>query len=175
MKHVSCPLSPDISRMAAEPEFIRIDPANFQDWQLLLDLILESFAYMDGLIDPPSSAMRLTPESLKEKAEAEIGYVAVSDGNLLGCAFFRPEPPDFLYIGKLAVSPKAQGKGIGAGFLNLAIENAKGLGLPRLRLETRIELTGNHERFGKWGFVKTAENRHTGYDRTTSIEMQKLI
>ncbi|MGG2477281.1 GNAT family N-acetyltransferase, partial [Rhizobium sp. BR5] len=24
-----------------------------------------------------------------------------------------------------------------------------------------------------WGFVKTAENAHAGYDRTTSIEMTK--
>ncbi|MCO6184784.1 GNAT family N-acetyltransferase [Rhizobium sp. L1K21] len=161
--------------MSHEPEFLRIDASTFQDWQGLLNLILGAFAYMDGVIDPPSSAVRLTVESLKEKAEVEIGYMALLDGVLVGCAFFRPEPPDYLYIGKLAVSEKAQGRGIGSRFLALAINEARARGLPQLRLETRVELTGNHERFGKWGFVKTAENAHAGFDRPTSIEMQRAV
>ena len=52
---------------------------------------------------------------------------------------------------------------------------ARDLGKPALRLETRIELTGNHRRFGAWGFVRTAEKSHAGYDRITFIEMQKHL
>ena len=52
---------------------------------------------------------------------------------------------------------------------------ARDLGKPTLRLETRIELTGNHRRFGAWGFVRTAEKSHAGYDRITFIEMQKHL
>jgi hypothetical protein len=52
---------------------------------------------------------------------------------------------------------------------------ARELALPALRLETRIELVANHAKFGAWGFVKTAENAHAGYDRTTSIEMTKIL
>ena len=37
----------------------------------MLALVLGAFAYMDGVIDPPSSAHRLTPVSLAAKAEAE--------------------------------------------------------------------------------------------------------
>ena len=153
----------------------RIDPLSFQDWQALLDLILTSFAYMNGVIDPPSSAVRLTVQSLQEKAETEIGYTVQEQGKLLGCAFFRAEAPDFLYVGKLAVSPQAQGKGIGKRLLDIAIKEARSRNLPRLRLETRIELVGNHERFAKWGFVRTAEKAHKGFDRTTFIEMQRQV
>jgi GNAT superfamily N-acetyltransferase len=151
----------------------RID-GNFHRYEELLALIMGSFSYMDGVIDPPSSAHRLTVDSLKDKARDEIGLTAEVDGRLLGCAFLRPEP-DFLYVGKLAVSPEAQGAGIGSRFLTEAESIARELSKPALRLETRIELVGNHRRFAAWGFVRTAEKSHTGYDRITFIEMQKQL
>lgn len=148
---------------------------DFDRWQELLALIMSSFAYMDGVIDPPSSAHRLTLDNLSEKARAEIAFVAVDEGELLGCLFCRPEPPACLYVGKLCVSSQAQGKGIGKMLLQRSEALARELALPALRLETRIELIGNHARFAAWGFVKTAENAHAGYDRTTSIEMTKVL
>lgn len=146
----------------------------FKRWDELLALILASFAYMNDRIDPPSSALALTPQSLREKAKTEIGFVALDGNQLAGCVFCRPEP-NSLYIGKLAVLPATQGKGIGKRLLTLAEETAREHGLEVLRLETRIELTGNHATFASWGFRKTAENRHSGFDRTTSIEMRKLM
>ncbi|UXS32937.1 GNAT family N-acetyltransferase [Agrobacterium tumefaciens] len=147
----------------------------FSRWQELLTLITSSFAYMDGVIDPPSSAHRLTLENLAEKARVEIAFVALDGDEIVGCLFCRPEPPACLYVGKLCVSPKAQGKGIGRMLLEQAEALARELALPALRLETRIELIANHAKFAVWGFVKTAENAHAGYDRTTSIEMTKFL
>ncbi|WP_320200334.1 GNAT family N-acetyltransferase [Agrobacterium sp. rho-13.3] len=154
-------------------EIARIDKG-FKRFDELLALILSSFAYMDGVIDPPSSAHRLTVENLGQKTQDEIAFVALDGGNLLGCIFCKPEAAS-LYVGKLAVSPAAQGKGVGHSLLKKAEEIAHGLGLPALRLETRIELVGNHQRFSAWGFAKTAENAHAGYTRTTSIEMTKPL
>ncbi|MBB3386469.1 MULTISPECIES: GNAT family N-acetyltransferase [unclassified Rhizobium] len=157
----------------SEIGFRRLDDG-FDRWDALLDLILASFAYMNGRIDPPSSALALTPETLKTKAISEIAYAALDDEHLVGCIFCRPEA-ESLYVGKLAVLPTAQGKGIGRRLLALAETKARELGLKTLRLETRIELTDNHATFAAWGFRKTAENRHAGFDRTTSIEMRKAI
>jgi GNAT superfamily N-acetyltransferase len=151
----------------------RIDES-FARWEELLSLIMQSFAYMDGVIDPPSSAHRLTAQSLQDKAKAEIGFVVMDEDILVGCMFLKPEDKT-LYLGKLAISADHQGKGIGRQLLAKAEETAKALSLPAIRLETRIELTGNHATFGRWGFIKTAENRHAGYDRSTSIEMQKML
>jgi len=151
----------------------RLD-GSFHRWSELLDLILASFAYMDGRIDPPSSALSLTPQSLREKARNEIGYIALDGDKIVGCIFCRAEP-DTLYIGKLAVLPDTQGKGIGRRLLAMAEMAAHNLGLTALRLETRIELTENHATFVSWGFVKTAENRHAGFAHTTSIEMRKSL
>lgn len=153
---------------------IRHIDASFNRFEELLALILFSFAYMDGVIDPPSSAHRLTPQNLAEKAKQEIGYIALEDDVLVGCVFCKPET-DTLYIGKLAVSPTAQGKGLGLSLLRKAEETAHSLGLSAIRLETRIELVHNHERFSSWGFVKTADKAHVGYDRTTQIEMMKRL
>ena len=147
----------------------------FNRWQELLALIMSSFAYMDGVIDPPSSAHRLTLGNLAEKARVEIAFVALDGDEIVGCLFCRPEPPACLYVGKLCVSPKAQGKGIGKMLLEQAEALARELALPALRLETRIELIANHTKFAAWGFVKTAENSHAGYNRTTSIEMTKFL
>jgi Predicted acetyltransferase len=154
-------------------DIVRIDES-FSRWDELLALILSSFAYMEGVIDPPSSATRLTLAALAYKARDEIAFVALEGERLVGCIFCRPEP-ESLYVGKFAVSPSHQGKGIGARLLAVAEEVAREKDLPRLRLETRIELTGNHATFARWGFVKTAETSHPGFTRTTTIEMQKPL
>ena len=148
--------------------------ADFDRYGELLDLILAAFAFMDGRIDPPSSARRLTPASLRQKARQEIAFAAIDNGRLVGCIFLKPEEA-LLYIGKLVVHPSTQGKGVGRSLLGQAEATAHELGLSSLRLETRIELIENHRLFAAWGFGKTTESRHTGYDRTTSIEMRKRL
>ncbi|MBX4889424.1 GNAT family N-acetyltransferase [Rhizobium bangladeshense] len=147
---------------------------SFTRWDELLALILTAFAPMNGRIDPPSSALSLTAEALAAKAEAEIGHVAIDNGKLTGCLFLRPEA-DCLYVGKLAVLPQAQGKGLGRRLLEIAEETAAELGLAALRLETRIELVDNHAVFAAWGFSRTAEKAHPGFTRTTFIEMRKSL
>lgn len=154
-------------------EIVRIGE-DFGRWHELLALIMVSFAYMEEVIDPPSSAHRLTPASLAQKARDEIGFVAVENGKLVGCVFCKLEPV-FLYVGKLAIAPSHQRRGLGRRLLAAAEENARKNGLSTLRLETRIELTANHLAFSRWGFEKTAENSHPGYSRVTSIEMQKRL
>ena len=154
-------------------DIVRLDES-FGRWPELLDLILSSFAYMNGRIDPPSSALSLTPAALKAKATAEIGYIALENGALAGCMFLRPEA-DCLYLGKLAVAPAWQGKGIGKRLLAVAETVARERGLRSIRLDTRIELTGNHAAFAALGFARTAEKAHPGYERVTYVEMRKTL
>ncbi|MCO6176963.1 GNAT family N-acetyltransferase [Ciceribacter sp. RN22] len=155
-------------------QIARIDD-HFERYDELLQVILSAFAYMEGVVDPPSSATRLTPQVLQDKSGSEIAYVALEGDQIVGCVFLRPEPPETLYVGKLAVLPDAQGKGVGARLLMLAEQIARAEGLCALRLEVRVELTRNRSYFAGYGFVKTAENRHPGFDRTTSIEMRKAL
>lgn len=148
---------------------------SFDRWDDLLQLIRRSFAYMNGLIDPPSSALALTAGLLERKSREEIGFVALDGERLAGCIFCRPEPPHCLYVGKFAVSPKDQGKGIGRRLMTRAEDLARSLGHTELRLETRIELIDNHKCFAAMGFRRTSEGRHPGFSRTTFVEMRKRV
>ena len=125
-------------------------------------------------IDPPSSALRLTPESIQADAEAGALLLAYSADDLVGCLFARRKN-DALYISKLAVSPTQQRAGISRKLIEAARDEARSRGIGMLELETRIELTENHATFARFGFVKSAETFHRGFDRPTSIVMRARV
>jgi GNAT superfamily N-acetyltransferase len=102
------------------PLSIALIPADFDHWDDVLALIMRAFAFMDGVIDPPSSAHLLTVDTLRDKARRETGFVALNDHKIVGCVFAL-ERADDLYVGKLAVAPDCQGQGIGRRLM-LAVE-----------------------------------------------------
>jgi GNAT superfamily N-acetyltransferase len=144
---------------------------DFADWETVRALILAAFAAMEGRIDPPSSALRLTVESMEADAAQGALLLAELTDCLVGCAFVRPKG-DALYIGKLAVRPGLQERGIGRALIAAARAEARARGLAALELQTRIELIENHAAFTRMGFVKTGETAHPGYARPTSITMR---
>lgn len=153
---------------------IRRAPREFCDWGLLLELLHAAFAYQSGRIDPPSSVHGLDAEALAGKAKDEHLFLAVEDGEVVGCVFARSQVGS-LYVGKLAVWPHRQGQGIGRRLMQAAEDCARQTGHAVLELETRIELTENHDTFAALGFVKTGEHAHDGYDRPTFITMRKRL
>jgi GNAT superfamily N-acetyltransferase len=155
---------------------VRIGPApqDFSAWPELLRLLTDAFAFMAGRIDPPSSVLRLTPDSIAEKAREETLFLAEDGNELIGCVFARPQG-ESLYIGKLAVRENRRRTGIGKALMDAVEHHALSLGLRRLELETRIELTENHATFASLGYVRTGEHAHEGYDRPTSVTMRKVL
>ncbi|CDX16386.1 GCN5-related N-acetyltransferase [Mesorhizobium sp. SOD10] len=149
-------------------------PADFDRWDDLLALIQRAFAYMDGLIDPPSSAHLLTADTLAEKARREAGVLALENGRIVGCVFALERARDF-YVGKLAVEPRLQGQGIGTRLMRAVEDLARERGKDAIELQTRIELTANHAAFARLGFRETERTAHEGYARPTSITMRKVL
>lgn len=149
-------------------------PPGFDRWDELLGLIVRAFAYMDGAIDPPSSVHGLTPQALAARSSAETVFLATAGNDLVGCVFLA-DRGDRLYIGKLAVEPALQGRGIGRLLVQAAEAEARPRGRQSLELQTRIELTGNHAAFARLGFRETGRTSHEGYDRPTSITMRKEL
>lgn len=154
-------------------EVVRLPPG-FDRWQDLLDLIQSAFAYMDGVIDPPSSAQALTTRSLKQKSASETVFLAVSQGRIVGCVFLA-DRGDHAYVGKLAVDPGLQGHGIGRRLMETAEAEARRQGKRVVELQTRVELSGNQAAFARLGFRETGRTAHPGFDRPTSITMRKEI
>jgi phosphinothricin acetyltransferase len=145
----------------------------------ILALVQECFAYMEARIDPPSSMHRMTAESVRAHAFDEEVWVAEDEtGGLAACVFFTCKPaeagnPGRLYLGKMAVRPSFRGRGLARLMVEKACERAAALGLPVLELQSRIELLENHRAFERLGFIKTGESSHAGFDRPTSITMQR--
>ncbi len=146
----------------------------FERWSELLDLIMRSFASMDGVIDPPSSAHLLSVESLRDKAGRETVFLALQDGRMAGCIFAMERTAD-VYIGKLAVEPELQGQGIGRRLMRAVEAFARSRDKPAIELQTRVELTANHATFARLGFREIGRTAHEGYDRPTSITMRKEL
>lgn len=137
----------------------------------VLALVRRSFAYMDGVIDPPSSMLRLTLADLA--AQAVAGEIWVI-GDVAACVLLTPRT-EALYIGKLAVAAQARGQGHAWTLIDLAADRAQTLGLTALELQTRIELRANQAAFAAMGFVEVARTAHPGYDRPTSITYRRPV
>lgn len=150
---------------------VRLDP----DSPLIADvlkLIQDSFAFMDGRIDPPSSMHRLSEKSMQKQArDGEIWILGAPPCAVL----FLQRKPDCLYLSKLAVDNRRRGEGLARRLVDHAGIRAQEMGVAVLELETRVELVENHTAFGRLGFEKTGETAHPGYDRATSITMQKRL
>lgn len=145
------------------------------DWGAVLRLLHENFAYMEARIDPPSSLHNLTAQHIADFAcDEQLLVIEDQNGSPVACAFLTSKT-NSIYVGKLAVAKQVRGRGYARQFFDYAEDCARSAGLAFLELETRIELTENHATFAKMGFVKTAETSHPGFDRPTSITMQKRL
>jgi N-acetylglutamate synthase-like GNAT family acetyltransferase len=158
----------------AERIDVVVKPEGFDDWAGLLALLRESFATMEGRIDPPSSLHAFDEEKLKVKAAAEDLLLAFMDGVLAGCLFAVPRG-DVLYLSKIAVRPGLQGRGLAQRMMALAQAGARARGFAAFELQTRVELVENHRAFAELGFVKVGETRHPGFTRATSFTFRKAL
>ena len=93
---------------------------------------------------------------------------------LAGCLFAAPRG-NALYLGKIAVRPGLQGRGLARRMLAFAEAEARAHGLTALELQTRIELTDNHRAFAALGFEKVGEGSHPGYTRPTDVSFRKNL
>lgn len=136
----------------------------------MFTLIRDSFAYMDGVIDPPSSVHRLRAGQL---AEGPGEPWALGDP-IVACVVLTPGP-NSLYIGKLAVAAGKQGKGLARCLIDHAEARAAKLGLGWLELEVRVELPANQRAFAALGFHEVERTAHPGYDRPTGITYRRAV
>lgn len=142
------------------------------DLAQILPLLKKSFAYMEGRIDPPSSLHRLTGQAIAEQAATgEIWGI----GAPLSGVVFLTRKPGCLYLGKLAVDPAKQGQGLGKVLIQTAMVRAKAAGIDTVGLQTRVELIENRRFFENNGFTVVGETAHPGYNRPTSLTLQRSV
>lgn len=136
----------------------------------MLELIRREFAYMDEVVDPPSSIHRLTIEDLTSGP----GEVWAIGSPPQACIVMTPKS-EVLYVGKLAVASSERGRGLARLLIDQAEARARDLGLMSLELQVRIELHANQRAFDAMGFVETERTPHPGYTRPTSITYRRDV
>ena len=151
----------------------RLTP-DYPQWDAVLRLVLDAFTFMDGRIEPPSSAHRLTTADMAAQAGTGAVWAIEEAGCPVACLSAKLKG-DALYLGKLAVAASHRGQGLARSLIAVAADEARARGLVCLELEARIELTENHAAFARMGFTKTGETAHPGYDRPTSITMRRPL
>lgn len=167
----------DRSAQASAMNEIRLVQApHGHDWSDIVQFIRQNFAYMDGVINPPSSVHRLTAEMLADHS-GEI-WLLEHQQTLIGTTMLTPKRNQRqrrLYVGKIAIAPEYRDRGLARLLLDHAARRCVLLGLAVLELEVRIELIDNQRAFEAMGFTKIGESSHDGFDRPTSIKMQKIV
>ncbi|MCA2011919.1 GNAT family N-acetyltransferase [Cereibacter sphaeroides] len=141
-----------------------------EDMSGVLGLLHQAFAYMDGVIDPPSSLHRMALHDFKRDAEGnELWVIDAGPGSTPVACMILTDKGNTLYLGKMAVADSHRGQGLGRVMIAHAAARAQALGVPSITLQTRVELEANHETFRRFGFEEIGRTAHEGYDRPTSV------
>jgi predicted N-acetyltransferase YhbS len=160
--------------MNGSPDF-HLREATAADAKLLSRLIIGAFSTYEVRLDPPSSALKETPEAIREKLTTHGAAIAESDGKAIGCVLFTPEEESILYVGRLAVDPEWRRRGVARALIAYAEAEARRRGRDTLRIQVRIPLVSNQLLFKSCGFVEVSRETHSGYTAPTTIRMEKRL
>jgi len=137
--------------------------------------IAAAFEQYRGKLVPESGAFAETADNIAGQLRSGSGaIVAERNGRLLACVMTETQGGD-LYFGRLAVLPEARGLGLARRLIAAVEAEARGRGLPGVRLGVRVVLTENQRLFGSLGYVETSREPHPGFDYPTSINMRKAL
>jgi predicted N-acetyltransferase YhbS len=161
------------ARMTNETLCLRA--ATVEDAELLSRLIVGAFSTYAVRLDPPSSALRETPQAIREKLATHGAAIAESGGHAVGCVLFTPEADSVLYVGRLAVDPAWRRRGVARALIAYAEAEAQRRGRGTLRIQVRIPLVDNQLLFKSCGFVEIGRETHPGYTAPTTIRMEKRL
>ncbi|MBB3111912.1 ribosomal protein S18 acetylase RimI-like enzyme [Paenibacillus phyllosphaerae] len=124
---------------------ISIRLATAQECELVLQLVLNAFREYEGILIPPSGALRETADSIRAKMEQQGGAViaeAKDSGLPLGAALYR-FVDQHLYIGRVSVIPQGRGQGAGVAMMRALEQLAIDHGIEETRVSVRCSLPGN--------------------------------
>ncbi|MES0880849.1 GNAT family N-acetyltransferase [Roseibium sp. SCP14] len=153
---------------------LELNPGDFHDWARLLDFLKIAFAHTQGRVSPPSTVYQMTAKDVAMRAAQEDLLLAFSGKALSGCLFLKEEA-DALFLGRFAIAADHQGSGLARRMLSVAEARAREKNLCLLKLETRVSLKENQEKFMRLGFDITGSRCHTGYSEPTTLIMCKHL
>ncbi|WP_224769084.1 GNAT family N-acetyltransferase [Nocardioides ochotonae] len=153
----------------------RVRPSGTSDTDLVVRLAapgdhdavgdLVASAYAEFLLGPDDPYLARLRDSAARAAQAELWVAADGDGELLGTVTICPDGSPWREIARpdegefrmLAVSPAAQGRGVGARLVELALERARAEGRRGVVLSSLPQMSAAHRVYARFGFLAVPE------------------
>jgi GNAT superfamily N-acetyltransferase len=143
--------------------------ATASDLPAIRQVVRAAYArYLDRMDRPPA------PVSNDYRAEAGAGQIWVLGEPVVGVIVLigQDDQDDGLLVENVAVSPAAQGTGIGRRLMEFAEQRAIALGLRSLSLYTNEIMSENLAIYARLGYRETGRRTEDGYRR---VFMEKLL
>jgi ribosomal protein S18 acetylase RimI-like enzyme len=126
-------------------------------------------------LDPPSGAGRESIPRVIADLAAGGGAIAELGGTPVGCLRWHVDENGDLHVGRLAVEPELQSRGIGRALMVWAEREARRRGCDGIVVGVRITLPGNLAFYRSLGYEVTGKHSHDGYERPTWLAMRKRL
>ena len=153
---------------------IRLRPANEADVAAILAVTRAAYAPYSGRIEPPSSVFRETGDAIRHYLERGGVIVAVSGEEIVGAVRYEPRD-DHVYLGRLAVLPAWQKRGISRRLVAAVEEWTMLLGLDEVRLGVRPELHENRDLYRHLGYEEDGLHPFTSAPERRYLRMKKQL
>lgn len=141
----------------------------------ILALIHAAFQPYRGKLEPESSALLETVDSVRQALASGEGLAAWAGDRAVGCVIAEARNGAGVYLGRLAVDPAYRGRGIAAGLVAAAEARARSAGRFQVELNVRIALPDNIRLFERLGYRETARKAHPGFPQSTYLVMEKSL
>jgi ribosomal protein S18 acetylase RimI-like enzyme len=154
---------------------VQISLASKANAETIAKILSEAFAEFDDKYTP-EALKYVTPaadEVRRRFAEGPI-WLALKNDEIVGTVSVVSEP-DRLYIRSMAVSPAAQGHGVGGRLLETIEDYARSSDIDTLFLYTTHFSTDAISLYEKHGFVKGRETTAEEWCGTPGLEMWKYL
>ncbi len=160
---------------AKKAQGLEIRLATPDDSAAIAEVLRDAFSVYKEHYTPEAFEV-VTPDTdvIRDRFEEGPMWVAELDGEVVGTVSLTTDP-EGLYVRSMAVSPKAQGRGIGHQLLDAVDEYAESTEFERIFLYTTYFVPGAKEMYTKHGYEWVRDTTADEWYGTPGLEMDKRI
>lgn len=160
--------------MAMNGSKIELRPAAASDIEAVVAVIIAAYRIYDGRLRPPSSALEETGEAVARYLQRGGVIVAECEREIVGAVRYETRDA-YVYLGRLAVAPAWQGRGIARRLVAAVEEWTEMIGLDEVQLGVRVELAGNRALYEHLGYTVAGLVPFRNDPRYSFLHMKKRL
>jgi ribosomal protein S18 acetylase RimI-like enzyme len=153
--------------------FYLCDASN-DDISEIANIIVLAFEEHRSKLQPPSSSLNKSPESVKQELQTAKAVVAYKSGEIIGCVFYSLKD-DFVYLAHLAVLPDYRGLGMAKTLMQAVETKALEQGFTKVRLSVRLALGTTRAFYERLDYTFYSYGSHSGFDTPTYVTLEKRL